>query len=333
VLGVRTIALAPFFHAERRNHVPKTLLAVDDSATMRKALEITFGSEDFRVVTADTSASALALLREEPAAVVIDTALGSEDGYALARAVRSRDARVAVVALASRYSPYDPARGREAGFDDFADKPFDTQSLLDKVKKAIIAREGARPAAPAPVAAPPPPAQAPAPAFGSRAPAVPSPAAPSVVAKPQWPAQRTHTLTFEGGVPAAPPPPGFAAAPPMSHVPQPTMQRGPAPTGLPIVSPHPAPVAPTAPVAPQERARAVASAHMAPTAPPAAEVVAAAANGRLAGKLGELGLSPQQVEAVLALSREVVERVVWEVVPQLAETMIKEEITRLTKEG
>ena len=60
--------------------------------------------------------------------------------------------------------------------------------------------------------------------------------------------------------------------------------------------------------------------------------VAAAVNGHLAGKLGELGLSPQQADAVLALSREVVERVVWEVVPQLAETMIKEEIQRLMKE-
>ena len=36
---------------------------------------------------------------------------------------------------------------------------------------------------------------------------------------------------------------------------------------------------------------------------------------------------------MLALSREVVERVVWEVVPQLAEAIIKEEIARLTKEG
>jgi hypothetical protein len=60
--------------------------------------------------------------------------------------------------------------------------------------------------------------------------------------------------------------------------------------------------------------------------------VAAAVNGQLAGKLGDLGLSPAQAEAVLALSREVVERVVWEVVPQLAEAIIKEELARLTKE-
>jgi hypothetical protein len=66
--------------------------------------------------------------------------------------------------------------------------------------------------------------------------------------------------------------------------------------------------------------------------PAAAAPVAAAVNGHLAGKLGDLGLSPAQVDAVLALSREVVERVVWEVVPQLAETIIKEEIARLTKD-
>jgi hypothetical protein len=52
----------------------------------------------------------------------------------------------------------------------------------------------------------------------------------------------------------------------------------------------------------------------------------------MAGKLGDLGLSPDQVNAVLALSREVVERVVWEVVPQLAEVLIKEELTRLTRD-
>jgi len=61
--------------------------------------------------------------------------------------------------------------------------------------------------------------------------------------------------------------------------------------------------------------------------------VAAAVNGHLSGKLSELGLTAGQVEAVLALSREVVERVVWEVVPQLAEAIIKEEILRITKDG
>lgn len=307
--------------------MPKTLLAVDDSATMRKVLAITFAGEDFRVVVAENSSGALALMREEPIAVLIDTSLGADDGYALAKAVRSRDARAAIVLLSSRYTPYDAARGKDAGADDFVDKPFDTQGLVDKVKKAILARESVRSAAPAPpahaappAASPAPPPVAPAPQQFVRSPAqapAPSPPAPSV--KPVWAAQRTHTLSFEGGIPAAPPPA--------------VVSRGPSPGPVPLVT--------RVPVAPQPQAPAPApepvhhAAHTAATAPPRGPEVAISAvvNGQLAHKLGALGLTPQQAEAVLALSREVVERVVWEVVPQLAETIIKEEITRLTKEG
>jgi hypothetical protein len=68
--------------------------------------------------------------------------------------------------------------------------------------------------------------------------------------------------------------------------------------------------------------------------PPAGAVakdVAAATEG-LEERLGDLGLSAEQIQGVLALSREVVERVVWEVVPTLAETIIKEEIARLTQD-
>jgi hypothetical protein len=67
------------------------------------------------------------------------------------------------------------------------------------------------------------------------------------------------------------------------------------------------------------------------TSQPVASAAAASVNGHLSGKLSDLGLSASQVDAVLALSREVVEKVVWEVVPQLAEAIIKEEIARLTK--
>ncbi len=50
----------------------------------------------------------------------------------------------------------------------------------------------------------------------------------------------------------------------------------------------------------------------------------------MAKKLAGMGLTREQIDGVLALSRDVLERVVWEVVPVLAETMIKEEIRRLT---
>lgn len=300
----------------------KTLLAVDDSVTMRKVLEITFSGEDFRVITAENAQSALGKLGDNPGVFVIDTVLGGDDGYALAKELRKRSPGAPIIMLASRYAPYDQARGRDAGADDWADKPFDTQQLIDKIRKVILAKEagGAQPSA-APAAAPPQVGGAPQGA-PYRAPAPPQ--APPMGASPQSGAggsgglgrgtqpslggsaqsARTGTLVF-GESPGAP------AVHPNAPAPMP---------------PRPAPIAAPAP------------AHAAPAPSPMATThghggaIGTAVNGHLAGKLGELGLSPAQADAVLALSRDVVERVVWEVVPQLAETMIKEEIHRLMKE-
>jgi DNA-binding response OmpR family regulator len=334
--------------------VPKTLLAVDDSTTMRKVLEITFSSDDFRVLGAENSRNALAQLAEEPVAALIDTSLEGDDGYALAKQIRARDPKIAIILMASRYNPYDANRGRDAGADDYADKPFDTQGLIDKVKKAIAAREAAVKAAP--VAAPP--AAAPVPA-GSPFGGTPRPAVTATVPSrgPVPVGPRAHTLSFDSG-PLVPAQGGGPAPGPTTSPTAPSLQRPPASTAtqklpshvqqaaslgpVPAVkptagpSPHTAPTAaPPATTQPTTVAAPPHAAEPAPAAPaaPALASAAAIANGHLAGKLDGLGLTPQQAEAVLSLSRELVERVVWEVVPPLAELLIKEEIARLTKQG
>ncbi|MBV1858519.1 MAG: hypothetical protein KUG77_08915 [Nannocystaceae bacterium] len=44
---------------------------------------------------------------------------------------------------------------------------------------------------------------------------------------------------------------------------------------------------------------------------------------RLAKAAGDAGIDPKVAEAIAGLSREVIESVVWEVVPHLAEEIIK----------
>jgi hypothetical protein len=71
----------------------------------------------------------------------------------------------------------------------------------------------------------------------------------------------------------------------------------------------------------------------APVPAPAAEPVkreAAAAGAEIAAKVD--GLTPEQAEAIQRLTADVIERVVWEVVPDLAETLIREQIDKLLEE-
>lgn len=243
----------------------KKLLAVEDSKTMRKVLGITFATDEFEAVVAESPQQALSQLDQlRPDMVLLDVTLGETNGYDLCRQVKSRAPGTPVIILSSRQQPYDPVRGAEVQADDFIDKPFDTQQMRDKVKK-LAAQNGARPAAPA---------------------------RPAAAAAPARPAPIPRTPP-----PAMPPPPAV---------------RGPANVGRGA----PPQSAPPPPLPVQER-----MGH------------AIASNGAaLKAQLEGMELTRDQVQAVLALSRDVIERVVWEVVPVLAETLIKEEIQRLTRE-
>jgi CheY-like chemotaxis protein len=299
--------------------VSKTLLAVDDSVTMRKVLEITFSGEDFSVVTVDNSQAALAA--DAPNIAVIDTVLGNEDGYALAKELRKRAPTAAIIMLASRYAPYDQARGRDAGADDWADKPFDTQQLIDKVRKIVLAKEAGGPT--------PVQAAGSAPAIQPAAAPAPTPIAPAVTTGSGGTGGFRPNPTPASAFTPAGASTGSGSSFGLGRGTQPSLGGAPAPGPMPARAPAAAPAATAAATpAPAPVAAAPVAAE-----PPAPSPVATAVNGQLAAKLGGLGLTQQQADAVLALSREVVEKIVWEVVPQLAEAIIKEEIARLTKEA
>lgn len=205
-------------------------------------------------------------------------------------------AKTAVIVMASQKGPYDDAKGKAAGVDDHIVKPFDTQFVLDKVKQVL-----AKPRATISVEAQP---------------AKPAAAAAAVaaVAAAARPISAKTTIAF--GAPGAT-------------------------SGAAAVKPRLTGAGPMAPVQPASPALAAAQAAAkkpvtaavpAPTAAQSPAVAVSTAQTELEAKLQTIGLKPEQVGAVLELSREVVEKVVWEVVPVLAETIIREEIKRLTSE-
>ena len=100
--------------------------------------------------------------------------------------------------------------------------------------------------------------------------------------------------------------------------PQPTLAPAPAPT---TPQPAVAPPAVEAPAAPQQPAAQPAA------APAVASTVVAEATTVAAAAVSAAGVP--ETEAVTAATREIIERVVWEVVPELAETLIRKKIQHL----
>lgn len=283
------------------------LLAVDDSKTMRRVLEITFGGEDFKTTICGSSAEALQAIRaERPEVALVDASLAGESGYELCRQIKAEAPDVRVLILSSKHRPYDERQGSGASADGSFDKPFDSTKIIEKIKSML----GAAPVvAPAP-AAPARPAAAPlAPTSRGPAPAVSRPVLGSPSARPAVPAQAAM--------------PAQTAAPAQGSV-----APRPAPTGIPRPATSESKAAPAPSPAGQSRPGGAASPLE--KAAPAIAAGAALSSPQFSDKLKQLGLSAAQVEGVLSLSRDVVEQVVWEVVPALAETLIKEEIARLT---
>jgi len=322
------------------------ILAVDDSATMRTIMKMTFAGEDAEVLTVTNGDDAVTKAKAAvPDLVFADASMTGVDGYEVARAIRAEPslAKTAVIVMASQHHPYDDAKAKACGVDDHILKPFDSKVVIEKANAVAAARRNAVPAGPPVVAAAPAPAPvvaAPAPVVAAPAPvtAAPAPApvaaAPVAAAAPKAPvppqSRPAQPVAAAAPVAAAPAPAPVAAAPAATA----SAVRPPRSTvafdgGGPAASPAPA-AAPAPARSPSSTTIAAMPAPAPSAGAPAARVTAPSSD--LASKLAGLGLSADQVAGVLALSREVIEQVVWEVVPELAETLIKEEIKRLTAE-
>ena len=79
----------------------------------------------------------LATLDKEPADLItLDLKLGSEDGLAIARAIRRR-MDVAIIMVTGKGDAVDRVVGLELGADDYIAKPFHVRELLARVRSVL----------------------------------------------------------------------------------------------------------------------------------------------------------------------------------------------------
>lgn len=285
------------------NPMSNLILCVDDSVTMQTAAEITFRGSDFTYVGARNADEARTANANSPSMILVDNGLPDGSGYDLAKELKSANAGAIVLMLCGNSEAYDEGKGAASGCDGHVAKPWQTDKLVDKLK--ALSEAG-------PTAA--------APAAGAAA------AAPAAAAEPP----RSATLMGMPALempPSKPLPAGVASIKPSK--PAIPAMKAKAPAKAPVKTPPP-PVKP-APVAAKKPAPAARAPMIAKTPGKpirlvlASQAEAQAHSGAVAG-----GMSSEEANALGSVSRELLEQIIWEVVPDLAESIIRDNLDTLT---
>jgi len=296
--------------------MPTKILAIDDSKTMRLAIKITFSAEDAEVVAVSKGSEAVARAKQIGADIVLVDAVlaeGEPSGYEVCRALRAdpETSNIPLLLMVSNQVGIDDAAVKACGANAAITKPFDTNDLIEKVKAARAA-PAVKPAAAVSAAVQPSVKPTPVPMPSVKPTPVPVAAKPAAVA----------------AKPAVQPAP--VAARPAPVTPAPVSATKPTPARVtPTSVPATGSASKSAPTTSIKTPNGFIDMAKIPVVAPIPFTPAHAPSAGILKRLQEAGaiegVDPKAVQALLSLSREVVEQVVWEVVPELADQIIRQE--------
>jgi two-component system response regulator GlrR len=114
------------------------LLLVDDDADLLRLLSMRLRASGYRVCTAETAEAALARLAVERFGLVVsDVRLPDRDGLALFEDIRRSYPALPVILLTAHGTIPDAVEATSRGVFGYLTKPFDSQTLLEKIAQAL----------------------------------------------------------------------------------------------------------------------------------------------------------------------------------------------------
>jgi DNA-binding response OmpR family regulator len=120
--------------------MPKKILVVDDETELLKALSIRLKTSGYEVITASDGQEGLEKAKSlNPDLIVLDILMPKMDGYEVCRMLKfdEKYKSIPVIMLTAKTQDIDKAMGKKVGANDYITKPFETQDLIDKIKKYL----------------------------------------------------------------------------------------------------------------------------------------------------------------------------------------------------
>ncbi len=119
--------------------VTTRILIVEDDADIASLLQRGFAAEGYDSAWEQTSAEALARLKDESFdAAVVDMMLGEESGAELLAEMRLRGHGLPALVLSALSRVEDRAQGLQAGAQDYVVKPFQLSELLARLRVQLL---------------------------------------------------------------------------------------------------------------------------------------------------------------------------------------------------
>jgi twitching motility two-component system response regulator PilG len=121
----------------------KIVMIIDDSATVRKIVEVSLKREGIDSVSYASGIDAVQALSEQihfiPDLVFLDITLPRMDGYKFAQYLRAHHQynNTVIVMLSGHNGILDRLKGRLSGARDYLTKPFRTQDILSVVHEYL----------------------------------------------------------------------------------------------------------------------------------------------------------------------------------------------------
>jgi two-component system, chemotaxis family, chemotaxis protein CheY len=118
----------------------KTILAVDDSASIRQMVSFTLKNAGYEVIEAQDGRDGLEKAKACGVSLILtDQNMPRMDGLTLIKSLRTlpQYASTPILMLTTESSDTMKAQGRAAGATGWLVKPFDPQKLIEVVRKVI----------------------------------------------------------------------------------------------------------------------------------------------------------------------------------------------------
>ena len=125
------------------NLMPKdrTIMVIDDSATVRKLISGKLEKCGHIVITAVDGMDAMEKLNDiVPDLILLDIAMPRMDGYQVCKLIRNNDStrEVPIVMISGKDGFFDKVRGRMAGTTSYITKPFGPETLMKMLETYLV---------------------------------------------------------------------------------------------------------------------------------------------------------------------------------------------------